>query len=378
MAYLRAKLELLFGIIQGEKAYTGPSYVILDVIRRCNIRCIGCFFHCKQERKPMPGNPIIGELSFQLVEKICNELPSFGIKEIILLGEGEPFLHPHLMDFIAAFKRAGLRVQAFTNGTLLHAKTIDRILESGLDVLHATLWAVNESEHSACHPETSLSYLKKRIQGIELLASRKRQKGLKFPIINLHLPINRNNHQNIQGREELASRLGCDSVSLGFFRDWGGCFEHLTLSPGDLDNISGDLSRMQKRLKSEHIFLNVEEYLGQARLGPNAWRAVPCYVGWYQSYIKVDGTILPCGHCYYDVGNMMEQSFESIWNGTKMREFRQNGLRMQNAQAPPLHCDCVNCCNIKDNLRVHRVFKWVAPLLPRAWSDVITETSCGA
>lgn len=358
--------------MHGERAYTGPPYVTLDVIRRCNIRCLGCFFHCTQERRPMPGDPHVEMLSFDLVEKICRELPPSGTEQIILLGEGEPFLHPHLTDFIIAFKKAGLRVQTFTNGTLFHEEKIDSLLETGLDVLHVTLWAANESEHAACHPQTSMRFLEKRLRGIEMLTSRKRQRGLKLPLVNLHMPLNRSNFQNIRGREELASRVHCDSVSLGFFRDWGGRLEHLTLTPHDLESISGDLSRLQKRLSSEQIFLDVEEYLGQARLASHAWRTVPCYAGWFQSYIKVDGTLLPCSHCYFDVGNMMAQDFESIWNGRKMRQFRRGGLLMQKAQAPPPNCDCVNCCQIKDNLRIHRICKWIAPLLPKTRGSAIS------
>jgi MoaA/NifB/PqqE/SkfB family radical SAM enzyme len=365
MTSLQSRLALMLGLIQGEKAYAGPPYIILDVIRRCNIHCTGCFFHCKQKRKPMPGNPDVQSLSFELVERICQDIHPLGTQEIFLLGEGEPFLHPHLMDFIHAFKSAKFKVHVFTNGTLFSKKNIGPLLESGLDVLNVTFWAANEFEHSFCHPDTSSSFFENRLQGVKLLTAEKRKRKRKLPIINLHMPINRSNFRNLEGRVELAAQVRCDSVSLSFFRDRGGEFEQLMLSSSDFQSISNDLCDMQAQLKARGISMNSAEYLAHARLGPNAWREVPCYAGWFTSYIKSDGTIVPCAHCYFDVGNMLEQSFATIWNGPQMREFRRKGIRMKRTRTHPDFCDCANCCQVKDNLKVDRIFKWVNPLIPR-------------
>jgi len=139
------------------------------------------------------------------------------------------------------------------------------------------------------------------------------------------------------------------------------------LSAKDVDRLAADLRSMQSRLKALRIAMNPEEYLSQARLGPEGWRQMPCYAGWFQTYIKVDGIILPCGHCYHAVGNMLEQPFETIWNGSKMRDFRRRGVRLKNAGPLPPSCDCANCCQIKDNIRIQRVLRWLPPLMPKGF-----------
>jgi MoaA/NifB/PqqE/SkfB family radical SAM enzyme len=364
MVNLKSKLAMLLGIIHGERAYSGPPYVVLDIIRRCNIRCTGCFFHCPQGRKPMPGNPDVDRLSSTVVAKLCKELPRLGTREIILLGEGEPFLHPEMIDFIRSFKRAGVRVQVITNGTLFTEKLSRELVKSGLDVLNVSFWAVNEREHEACHPQTSLKLLQKRKAGVELFLKCRSEAGGKTPSLNLSFPINRDNRHNLQGRLELIESLRPDSVSLGVFRDWGGEHQRLMLSPEDVASFAADLRPIGTRLKTLGIAMHPEDYLSQARLGPEVWRKMPCYAGWFQTYIKVDGTVLPCGHCYHDVGNMMEQPFETIWNGPLMRDFRRRGVRLKNAGPLPPTCDCANCCQIKDNIRIQRVLRWL-PLLTR-------------
>ena len=121
----KEKLKLLRGLLQGEIAYGGPSYLVLDVTRRCNIRCRGCFFHCIQDPKSMPGSRQIKDVTSEVVDRICREFPRLGTTEIFLVGEGEPFLHPDLFNFVGSFKKAGLKVQVFTNGTLLDERRIE-------------------------------------------------------------------------------------------------------------------------------------------------------------------------------------------------------------------------------------------------------------
>jgi MoaA/NifB/PqqE/SkfB family radical SAM enzyme len=365
MMHLKSQFAILLGIIHGERAYSGPPYVVLDIIRRCNIRCTGCFFHCPQGRKPMPGDLAVDKTSFALVDKICEELPRVGTREIILLGEGEPFLHPEMIDFIRSFKRVGVKVQVFTNGTLFTEKLSQELVKSGLDVLNVTFWAVNEREHEACHPQASPKLLRKRTAGVELFMKYRSEAGRKSPSLNLAFPINKDNRHNLQGRLELIESLRPDSVSLGVFRDWGGEHQRLMLTPEDVDSLAADLRPMRARLKALDIAMNPDDYLSPARLGPEVWRKMPCYAGWFQTYIKVDGTVLPCGHCYHAVGNMLKQPFETIWNGPLMRDFRRRGVRLRSAGPLPPSCDCANCCQIKDNIRIQRVLRWLTPLTPR-------------
>jgi len=358
----KEKLKLFRGLLQGEIAYGGPSYLVLDVTRRCNIRCRGCFFHCIQDPKSMPGSRQIEDVTSEVVDRICREFPKLGTTEIFLVGEGEPFLHPDLFNFVGSFKKAGLKVQVFTNGTLLDERRIEEIITSNLDVLVVTFWAVNEQEHENCHPGVSTKFLEKRIKGLELLRQAKQRKGQELPLVCLSMPLNRYNYFNLEGRMALIRQTRCDSVSLTFFRNWGSESQDLTLLPEDYNGIRKDLLKMKKELKAMGVRNNIDEYLSRFKLAPNFWNRIPCYVGWFQTYVTVDGTVIPCSHCYYQVGNLMDTPLKTIWNGTKMKKFRRHGINLIRENSPFKFCDCPNCCRTKDNLQVHRIFKWIAPL----------------
>jgi len=358
----KQKLELLRGLLHGEIAYGGPPYIILDVTKRCNIRCRGCFFHCIQDPKPMPGNRQINDVSQSVVDRICQEFSALGTTEIFLIGEGEPFLHPELFNFVASLKKSGLIVKVFTNGTLLDERRIEEILMSDLDVLIVTFWAVNEQEHENCHPGVNTELLAKRIKGLELLRQAKQRKNQRFPLVNLHMPLNRYNYLNLEERIALIRQTRCDSVSMGFFRNWGGEFQNLALQQKSCHEFRKNLLKMKKELKAMKVQNNIDEYLTLLKLAPNYWDRIPCYAGWFQTHIKVDGTVIPCSHCYYQVGNLMDKPFKAIWNGTEMKKFRRHGIKHIHEDSPLELCDCPNCCQIKDNLRVNSIFKWILPL----------------
>jgi MoaA/NifB/PqqE/SkfB family radical SAM enzyme len=271
-------------------------------------------------------------------------------------------LHPRYLDIIRAFKREGLRVQSFTNGTLVDEEMAGGLVESGLDVLNVTFWAVNGEEHAYWHPGVSLSYLDRRHRTLERLAAAKDQRKRMNPRVNIQLPLNRNNFSNLKERVNLVLASGCEEMTFGFFRDWGGEFEDRCILPEDVETIREGLLSAKKRFEADGIEHNVDEYLARIRLGADAWRTVPCYAGWYESCVKVDGTVLACCPCSMVMGNLREDPFGEIWNGPAYRDFRRNASRPEGLLSLRDRCNCANCCLWRDNVRVHRTFRWFAPL----------------
>jgi len=362
MATLKSKLALLAGLLDGSRAYTGPAWLVLDVTRRCNTVCLGCYFHCLQPRDPSPGDQNVKDLPLDLVDQLIRELGPLGTREVVLVGEGEPLLHPRHLDIIAAFKKAGMKVQLFTNGTLIGEGMAESLVESGLDVLQFTLWAVNATEHAKWHPGESLSYVDRRRRALEFMARAKMRKDQPLPRVNIQMILNRDNFTNMEERVNWVLASDCEEVTFGFFRDWGGQHENQCLLPTDGEAIREILQSAKRRLEAAGIQHNVDEYLDRVRFGADGWREFPCYTGWYTTYVKVDGTVLACGHCSTVMGNLRENGFADIWNGATYRDFRRRSSSAEGLMSLRGRCNCSNCCMWKDNRRVHRVFRWFAPL----------------
>lgn len=84
----------------------------INVTWACNVSCKHCFYR----RNPNLHKPIHKPLRDILEEMISAK--GRGINRIVLIGEGEPLLHPQIEAIIAAAKGFGLFSDIITNGTL--------------------------------------------------------------------------------------------------------------------------------------------------------------------------------------------------------------------------------------------------------------------
>jgi len=63
------------------------------------------------------------------------------------------------------------------------------------------------------------------------------------------------------------------------------------------------------------------------------------------------------------MGNLVNQSFAEIWNGEVYHTFRRQGFGNGRLNVPVRYRYCDWCCTLKVNYRIHRLFKWIAPLI---------------
>ncbi len=364
MPTVTSQVKLLRGLLDGQTAYTGPFYVDVDLTRRCNLHCLGCPTHSSTTRRPPPGDQAINDLPFGLLQQLCEELERLGTRHVYLKGQGEPLLYAHLFDVIRAFKQAGCRVELYTNGTLIDRAAAVQLLDSGLDVLRVSLWANNEQEYERLYPGTPVRTFHRTLDGVRLVTGLKASRQAALPAVILTEPLNRHNFRSCSQRIELAHKLGCDGVAFDTYRDWGE-FTSAALSAQDIRTLCQDLEKAKAGLESLSLGHNVDQVLLQYRLGQSAQPETPCYAGWFYTRMRVDGTIVPCPPCALNMGNLSEAPFSTIWNGAAYRSFRRKASTRKGLASLSGDCDCQYCCHARDNLRVHRLFKRLAPLSRR-------------
>jgi len=353
-------------MFQGERAYVGPTYVTLDMTTRCNNVCLGCLYHCSQPRKTSPDKRTVRDLPLEVVQSLAPEMARMGTREAVLSGEGEPLLHPQFCQIVRSLKQAGLVVRSFSNGAIIDEAMAERVVESGLDELKVTFWAVSRAEHLKWHPGVNPDFLERRKRGIQFIQRARREAAQSSPRVRLQIPLNRSNFTNILGRVRLIVESGCESVAFGAFRDYGGPFESECLSRADCENLRSDMQRAGEELERAGIAHNIGTYLERAQLGGDAWRSFPCYAGWFEAYIKNDGSVLACCRCRMVMGDLTQQCFPEIWNAPAYRDFRRRAsdIRQLARMGQGQECNCANCAQWYDNRKVHRVWRWLAPLKP--------------
>jgi len=83
-----------------------PHFVQLDITNACNLTCGMCPIHHVGIEKT--------HIDYQMFKKIVDKLD--GVKEISLVGLGEPLTHPRIIDAIKYCKSKGMIVKITSNG----------------------------------------------------------------------------------------------------------------------------------------------------------------------------------------------------------------------------------------------------------------------
>jgi MoaA/NifB/PqqE/SkfB family radical SAM enzyme len=364
MADFFQKCRLLEGLCTGDRARTGPFYVTLDVTRRCNLRCMGCRFHAENGPGSSIGDPDVRDLPFDLAERLLNEVRGLRTKTLFLMGEGEPFLHPRLFDIIRLAKKCGMRTTITTNGTLIDARRALQILDAGLDEMHVSLWTHSPEGYAKQYPGTDPANFDRVLEGVRILASLKAERGGRAPHVILTHPINRLNHKGVDEMVALAGRTGFDAISFTPFKTNRGEMREYALTDTEQADLCRRMKRLKGRIREQGLGENISRLLARYELDA-ARHDRPCYICWFHSRIKVDGSVLSCGRSEAVLGNLNRESFSGIWNGETYRRERRRFLSPDGFAYRNRICDCEHCSYVQDNRAIHRGFRYLLPLFPR-------------
>ncbi len=298
-----------------------PIHIQVEHTTYCNLNCKTC------DRADHITTP--KHLKLEDVKSILAQIHP---QKISLSGNGEPFLHPNMIEIVSLAKDQGCSVNTTTNGTVLTPEGAEQIVKSGLDLLKISIdGATQDTFRRVRGADKFLEVL----DGIRALAETKKRLSSLTPFIRLNFVMTNHNYHEIPGIVELADKVGGDGV---FFQvlDLLGIEDRKEALVGDLtyetfaQTITQSLAISEKlgvntNLPSIHKDLKIywEKYQG---IQPDQLGKRVCILPWFHTYISVDGDVRPC--CYFKYGqygnmrNILENSIEEIWNGSQYQNFR--------------------------------------------------------
>lgn len=319
-----------------------PSYVQIEPVGQCNLRCQMCSIQFRQDGPPY-GPPAF--MQFETFTRLIDEFE--GVKELHLQGLGEPMMHPRFFDMVTYAKDKGLRVTTNSNLTLLNRERAAHCVSSGLDCLHFSLDGATAQTYERIRKRSHFDRVVRNLEG--LLEARERI-GSKYPNIHLIVVIMR---QNLHELPDLV-RLGYNwSVEQIFV-------QHLCHDFGE-SSLPERYRPMREFVQGETLLeeetQRVERYFGEARhladqLGvdlrlprtrprihpPGTPGPQRCDWPWKGAYISYQGYAMPC--CMVSTpdrinfGNMAEKGVKKVWNSVEFDVFREK----LDSEDPPEIC----------------------------------------
>jgi radical SAM protein with 4Fe4S-binding SPASM domain len=275
---------------------SAPYRMDLALTYRCNNDCAHCY----------NGRPRdFGELPTSEWIRILDRLWNLGIPHVVFTG-GEPTLRQDLPELIAHAEKNGQITGLNTNGRRLRDPLyVKTLVDAGLDHVQITL----ESHDADIHDQMvrTRGAWKQTIAGV--------RNALDTPLyVMTNTTMLRENSSSLNATLELLSQLGVPTIGLnaliysGHGRTVGTGLDEKEL-PSLLEMARDHTSLHGQRL----IWYTPTQYCNfdpmQLELGVKG-----CTAALYNMCVEPDGGVIPCQSYYRQLGNLLNSSWESIWN----------------------------------------------------------------
>jgi MoaA/NifB/PqqE/SkfB family radical SAM enzyme len=326
-------------------AVNSPTYVQIEPVGQCNLRCEMCPIRFRQDGPPY------GPPAFMKYEVFTGLIDQFtNLQELHLQGLGEPMMHPRFADMVCYAARRGARVTTNSNLTLLNAKRAERCVTSGLDCIHVSIDGATPETYERIRVR---AHLDRVLRNLDMLLETRARLGSERPHLRMVTVAMRRNLHELPELVRLAHRYRMESLFV----------QHLCHDFAE-SSLPAHYRPMRDFVQAETLLAEnqerIERYFGEARavakelgiqvrLPRTRPRLHPagtsgpqrCDWPWHGPYLTYQGLAMPC--CMIatpdrlNFGSMVEQGVEAIWNGEGYRTFR---FRLASDEPPEI---CTSC-----------------------------------
>jgi MoaA/NifB/PqqE/SkfB family radical SAM enzyme len=297
--------------LKSDRAWAFPTHLQIEPANVCNLRCPVC--HIVTDNKPR------GLLRLEDFKKLIDEVGDY-LLFLHLWGWGEPFINQDFFSMVRHAKDKGLKMISSTNGHFFEdEKNIDRLIDSGLDVLIFALDGVTRETYEKYRHQGDFDRV---LRGLRLLLQHRKERGASSPLLNLRMLVTRDNEDEVPQMRRLAQEVGVDVLTLK------------TMYTFDNEAVGDCLLPLQSEYRRFEYNKN-----GQPIKKKNL-----CKKLWNHPTVYRDGIVVPCDYHTgqeLSLGNVFSShggGFREVWFGEKFRQLRARFLKGERAG---LRCE--NC-----------------------------------
>ena len=312
--------------LEGKNVY--PIYLEVSPSGMCNHRCRFC------------GKDFMGYqkrfLPTEQLKKRLTEMGRLGVKSIMYAGEGEPFLHKDMPELISYTAESGIDVAVVSNGVLMKPAITEKILEH-------TKWI--KISCNAGTPETYAKIHRTKPQdfdavfkNMEHAVSVKRERGYKCTL-GLQILLLPENENELEALAEKVRDTGMDYLVI---KPYSQHPQSETTAYKDImyDKYYSLAEKLEKYSTDEYSVIFRVHTMKKWDSKERAFKKCLALPFW--AYVDAGGNIWACNnHLNEDgflYGNILDTSFEEVWNGQK----RGQVLNFVDKQYNAVQCR-VNC-----------------------------------
>lgn len=288
--------------------------VFWETTAGCNLECV----HCR--RLDVSSQLMKDDLTTQQAFRMIDSIAETG-RPILVLSGGEPLFRPDIFE-IAEYttKEKGLICALATNGTLVDARIAEKVKASGIQRVSISLDGADAETHDSFRKLKGS--FNRAIEGLNHL----KKAGVE---VQINSTIARHNAHQAKELYQLALDLGAVALHI-FMLVPVGCGVEIAdeemLDPKKYEELLNwfyDVSKenkiqtkatcaphyfriMRQRAKEEGIKITPKTH-GMAAMTKG------CLAGSSICFVSHKGQVFPCGYLPVEAGNVLKESFKSIW-----------------------------------------------------------------
>jgi len=295
-------------------AHPPVDSLILEVTRRCNHACLHCYNVWKNARPYPEGELTAAELT-ALLGRVLDETGA----SLVTLTGGEPLLRadlPELVDFLAG---RGARVNLITNGTLLDAAALARLVPDKIDLFEVPLLSSEAAIHDRLSGSAgAFDRVTEAIADLKLAGQH---------VVGVFVATRLNLH-TWRDTIELGVALGLDGIMLNRFNPGGaglGNLELLQAAPGELQ---AALDVAEELAEAYDIPISCSIAMPPCLFDTGRYRRLSfgfCAAGTGRAYTTIDpaGNVRPCNHSPTILGSLRSPTARlgELLESAALREF---------------------------------------------------------
>jgi radical SAM protein with 4Fe4S-binding SPASM domain len=281
-----------------------PQIIFVEPTNVCDLNCI----MCPRKRILQRGKEF---MTLELFTRIIDEAADWGVERVVLQMGGEPLLHPQFPEMLQYSKKKGLRVDFNTNANSLTEEKAKAILKSGLDKIVFSVDGVSAATYEKVRWGGNYDRV---IRNIKRFTHLKNTGEYVKPETVLQTII-------MNGTEEETNMI---------IQTWRGVVDRIAITV------------VTENADNEGVSL--------LEINPNS-KKIPCSMLWNTLAVFGNGDVTVCCTDIVGdlvIGNILTDSLQSLWKGTKFNQMREIHRKRQFEKIPKCSdCEVINIDAIK-------------------------------
>jgi len=313
---------------------SAPYRMDLAVTYRCNNDCAHCY-NARERNFP--------ELSTRQWFQILDQLWELGVPHIVFTG-GEATLRDDLPELIAHAESNGQITGLNTNARRLSdERYVEKLVDAGLDHVQVTVESCNEQIHDQMM--RAKGAFKQTIAGLENALNNKLY-------VMTNTTMLRTNVHTIPDTLDFLADIGVPTIGLNALIYSGhGLTVGTGLRQSELQPIL-DIATKKTAERGQRLIWYTPTQYCEFDPTANNLGVKGCTAALYSMCIESNGNVLPCQSYYHPLGNMLTDSWDSIWNHKLSVQLRERQNLPAKCETCSLVAECGGGCPL--NFEGHR------------------------